>query len=301
MNYVQASDDYLMYLEVEKNYSLNTLTSYAFDLKLYGEFLTANNRSLDLDELTSSSVRRFVQDQVINHSTKPRTLQRRISCLKSFSKYCLKENYMKSDFTAGIQAPKADKNLPKYMTLQELNKLFTYLEHDPRPQRIRNELMFKLLATTGMRRQELVDLTWEQVNLDNQTILVRGKGKKERLLPLHPIVLPLFQDYQETLLEQQKHYSEPIFYNQKNKPLNPRGLHKIFKEILERAGLPAHRFSLHHLRHTFATLLLQENKDKVDLRTLQELLGHESLATTSVYTHIDFEQKKKAINSFLIG
>ncbi|MED3691917.1 site-specific integrase [Peribacillus butanolivorans] len=79
MNYVQASDDYLMYLEVEKNYSLNTLTSYAFVLKLHGDFLTANNRSLDLDELTSSSVRRFVQDQVINHSIKPRALQRRIS------------------------------------------------------------------------------------------------------------------------------------------------------------------------------------------------------------------------------
>ncbi|MFF2456883.1 tyrosine-type recombinase/integrase [Peribacillus simplex] len=235
------------------------------DLKLYGEFLIANNRSLDLDELTSSSVRRFVQDQVINHSIKPRTLQRRISCLKSFSKYSLKENNMKSDFTAGIQAPKADKNSPKY--LQELHKLFTYVEHDLRPQRVRNELMFKLLATTGMRRQELVDLTWEQVNLENQTILVRGKGRKERLLPLHPIVLPIFQDYQETLLEQQKHYSEPNFYNRKNKPLNPRGLLKIFMEILERAGLPAHRFSLHHLRHTFATLLLQENKDKVDLRT----------------------------------
>ncbi|MFJ7975690.1 tyrosine-type recombinase/integrase [Peribacillus sp. NPDC096379] len=147
-----------------------------------------------------------------------------------------------------------------------------------------------------MRHQELVDLTWEQINLNNQTILVRGKGKK-RLLPLHPIVLPLFHIYKETLLEQQKHYSEPIFYNQKNKPLNPRGLHKIFKEILNRAGLPAHRFSLHHLRHTFATLLLQENKGKVDMRTLQELLRNESLAITSIYTHIDFEQKKKAINS----
>ncbi|CAN7264916.1 tyrosine-type recombinase/integrase [Peribacillus frigoritolerans] len=81
-----------------------------------------------------------------------------------------KENYLKSDFTAGIQAPKADKNLPKYMTLQELHKLFTCLEHDSRPQRIRNELMFKLLATTGMRRPELVDLIWEQVILENQTI-----------------------------------------------------------------------------------------------------------------------------------
>ena len=110
-----------------------------------------------------------------------------------------------------------------------------------------------------------MDLTWEQINLNNQTILVRGKGKKELLLSFYPIVLPLFHVYKETLLEQQKHYSEPIFYNQRNKSLNPRGLHKIFKEILDRAGLPAHRFSLHHLRHTFATLLLQENKDKVDI------------------------------------
>ncbi|WP_346729032.1 tyrosine-type recombinase/integrase [Lederbergia citrea] len=77
---------------------------------------------------------------------------------------------MKSGFTAGIQSPKVDKKLPIYMTLQELHKLFTYLEHDPRPQRIRNELMLKLLSTAGMRRQELVDLTWEQVNLENQTI-----------------------------------------------------------------------------------------------------------------------------------
>lgn len=299
MNYVQAMDDYLLYLEVEKNYSVNTLSSYSFDLRLYQEFLQKNNRSLDLDDFTSSSVRRFVQDQVINHGIKPRTLQRRISSLRSFSQYCLKENYMKSDFTAGIQAPKSDKKLPKYMTLQELQKLFVYLEHDDRPQALRNECMFKLLATTGMRRQEIVDLIWEQVNLDNNTILIRGKGKKERLLPLHPLVVKIFQQYKNSLSEQQKHYSEPIFYNRNNQKLNPRGLHKIFKEILDRAGLPAHRFSLHHLRHTFATLLLQENKDKVDLRTLQELLGHESLATTSMYTHIDFEQKKRAINSFL--
>ncbi|MGM0877425.1 MAG: tyrosine-type recombinase/integrase [Bacillota bacterium] len=301
MNYVQATDDYLMYIEVEKNYSVNTLNSYAYDLRLFGDFLQQNDRSLNLDEMTSSSVRRFVQDQVINHGIKPRTLQRRISCLKSFCQFCLKENLMKSDFTAGIVAPKSDKKLPKFMSLQELTKLFMFLENNDRPQAIRNELMFKLLATTGMRRQELVDLTWEQIDLDNNTILVRGKGKKERLLPLHPIVIPLIKPYRNCLSEQQIHYSEPIFYNKNHQVLNPRGLHKIFKETLEKAGLPSHRFSLHHLRHTFATLLLQENKDKVDLRTLQELLGHESLATTSMYTHIDFEQKKRAINSFLIS
>lgn len=142
-----------------------------------------NHRSLDLNELTASSVRRFVQDQVINHGIKPRTLQRRISCLKSFSQFCLKENYMKMDFTAGIEAPKADKKLPKYMSLQELQKLFSSLESNTSPRGIRNVLMFKLLATTGMRRQELVDLTWEQVDLVSQTIKIFGS----------PFILPLFR------------------------------------------------------------------------------------------------------------
>jgi site-specific recombinase XerD len=140
-----------------------------------------------------------------------------------------------------------------------------------------------------------------QLDLDNNTIRVFGKGKKERLLPLHPMVIPLFSQYQERLLEHQIHSSEPIFLNKNGKKLNPRGLHVVFKNLLEKAGLPPKRFSLHHLRHTFATLLLQDSENKVDLHTLQELLGHESLATTSIYTHVDFEQKKKAIHSFLIG
>ncbi|MGZ9817682.1 site-specific integrase [Peribacillus simplex] len=105
-----------MYLEVEKDYSLNTLTSYTFDLKLYGEFLTANNRFIDVDEHTSSRVRCFVQNQVNQHGIKPRTLNPAISCLKSFSTYCLLENYMMSDCSAGVKHH-ADKNLPKYMTL----------------------------------------------------------------------------------------------------------------------------------------------------------------------------------------
>ncbi|WHZ00064.1 tyrosine-type recombinase/integrase [Peribacillus simplex] len=119
--------------------------------------------------------------------------------------------------------------------------------------------MFKLPATTGMRRQELVDLIWVQVNLENQTILVRGKGKKNAFSPFTPLSYRNFKTIKKLFLSSKT----PIFYNQKNKPINPRGLHKIFKEILERAGLPAHRFSLHHLRHTFDTLLLQENKDDV--------------------------------------
>lgn len=108
----------------------------------------------------------------------------------------------------------------------------------------------------------------------------------------------------ESLEEYQLHPSQPVFLNKNDKKLNSHGLHKLFKEILQKAGLPPQRSSLHHLRHTFATLLIQDNKEnvdlRVDLRTVQELLGHKSLVTTQVYTHVDFEQKKKAIETFNI-
>ncbi len=296
----QAIDEFLLYLQVERNYSPNTLDSYEYDLKTFQDFLVRHNRSTQLEDLIPTTIRRFIQEMVVKYDLKPRTMARKISCLKSLSSYCLKERFITVDFMAGIETPKHDKKLPVYMTLSELQKLFRYLESDQGRFALRNHLMFKILPSTGIRRQELVDLTWQQVNFDNMTLKVFGKGKKERLLPLHPMVHQLFLDYRYSLLAYQIHPEEPIFRNKNGEKLNARGLHKIFKETLEKAGLPPKRFSLHHMRHTFATLLLQENKENVDIRTLQELLGHESLATTSVYTHVDFEQKRKAIHSFHI-
>jgi integrase len=103
--------------------------------------------------------------------------------------------------------------------------------------------MFKLLAITGMRRQELVDLTWEQLDFYNETIRIYGKGKKERLLPLHAMVIPLLKKYKDSLKEYRTHPQEPVFLNHHGKPINPRGLHRIFKDVLKKAGLPPHRFS----------------------------------------------------------
>jgi site-specific recombinase XerD len=313
MEFQHALDEFLLYLDVEKNYSKNTLTSYESDLTLFMNFLQDHKRSTDLSNLNPSLVRRFIQQQTLQEHNKPRTMRRRISSLKSFCQFCLKEHMMSSDFMAGIQSPKMDNKLPVYMNLEEIHKLFTSLEKDERPLSLRNEVIFKLLATTGMRRQELIDLTWQQIDLYNETILIFGKGKKERLLPLHSIMLPLLKRFKEALPEHQVHPLEPVFRNGRGQALNPRGLNVIFKDVLQKAGLPPQRFTLHHLRHTFATLLLQQgnaktvdekgnvhyiNKEKIDLRTLQELLGHESLVTTQVYTHIDFDSKKKAIDSF---
>lgn len=295
-----AIDEFILYIQIEKNYSSHTITSYAHDLNQFRDFLHDHHCSTDLVDITRTQVRLFIQTQLGKQKQKTRSVNRKISCLKSLTKYCMREKYLTHDFMSGIETPKFDTNLPVYMSLEDLQQLFQALEKDDSSLAKRNEVMFKLLAATGMRRSELVSLTWGQFDFSNQTIRVLGKGKKERLLPLHEALVPLLEEYKRTLKPYQLYPTEPVFLNKNGYSLDPRGLHLIFKKSLEKAGLPPSRFSLHHLRHTFATLMLQENKDNIELRTLQELLGHDSLTTTQVYTHVEFEQKKKAIQSFNI-
>lgn len=183
----------------------------------------------------------------------------------------------------GIEKPKLDKSLPVYMTLDELKCFLNYLNSADNHFALRNKAMFMLLVLTGMRRSELVNLTWRQLDLVNKTIRILDKGKKERIVPLYPSVVPVLIDYREAQGETLTNDNSWIFLNKNGTQLNPRGLHKIFKEALENAGLDSKRYSLHHLRHTFATLLLQTNSQNVDLRILQEILGHESLATTQIF------------------
>ncbi|MEH7351919.1 tyrosine-type recombinase/integrase [Gottfriedia acidiceleris] len=143
-----------LYLQVEKNYSLCTIDSYHNDFQCLLHFLNANNRSTRLEDISPALIRRFIQDQVTRHNVKPKTVQRRISSMKSFSRFCLKVQFTTKDFTAGIEAPKHDKLLAIYITLNELKMLFNYLEDDDCASSLRNGLIFKLFATSGMRRQE---------------------------------------------------------------------------------------------------------------------------------------------------
>nr|WP_312752913.1 tyrosine-type recombinase/integrase [Bacillus mobilis] len=295
-----AIDEFLLYLEVEKNCSNNTVIGYECDLNNFVSFLQSHKRSLDVNDINKALVRRFIQERVKNDHLSAASIHRQISALRSLAKYCINENIIETNFMNGIEKPKLDKKLPIYMTLQELRRFLAHLEGVQGRFALRNKVMFTLLATTGMRRQELVELTWSQLDLDNAVVRILGKGKKERIVPLHPIVIPMLQDYKNHLPDFLTQDSNCLFLNKNGKQLNPRGLHKIFKETLNATGVDSKRFSLHHLRHTFATLLLQENSENVDLRVIQELLGHTSLLTTQVYTHVNYEQKQKAVTTFNI-
>jgi site-specific recombinase XerD len=189
-----------LYLQIDKNYLLNTVDGYAYDLRCF-EFLNSKWYSVQLNDITKTHVRLFIQHQITKENVKSRTIYRIISCLKLFSKYCVKENLIDSDFMIGIDTPKTDSKLPTYMSLLELQKLFRFLQQDSSRMAMRNHLLFKLLATPGMRRSEIVEITWEQIDLSNNTIRINGKGKKERLLPLYPMVVPLIKSYMENLKE----------------------------------------------------------------------------------------------------
>ncbi len=186
MELQQAFDEFLLYLEVEQNYSEHTLTGYESDLHALLRFLTVHKRSTMLQELNPTIIRRFIQYQRTKTFVSPRTLQRRISSLKSFCTFCLKEKFIDEDFMAGIKAPKSDSKLPVYMNLEELKQLFSSLENDNGPLSLRNEALFKLMATTGMRKSELVHLTWQQLDFYNETILILGKGKRNASSPSIP-------------------------------------------------------------------------------------------------------------------
>jgi site-specific recombinase XerD len=138
-----AIDEFLLYLEIEKNYSHHTLRGYSFDLKLFEDFLIRHNRSLELNDITKSLVRRFLQEKITKEHMKPRTIHRKISCLKSFAKYCTRENLLMNDFMTGIEKPKNDSKLPVYMSLQDLQKLFKYLDQANGRFVLRNNMMFK--------------------------------------------------------------------------------------------------------------------------------------------------------------
>ncbi|WP_267897040.1 site-specific integrase [Lysinibacillus yapensis] len=184
-----AIDEFILYIEIEKNYSTHTVTSYEYDLQHFLEFLTNHQCSTDLNEITKTLVRRFIRYELSTRHQQARSVNRKISSLKSFTKFCLEEKYLQHDFMTGIETPKTDAKLPVYMTVKDLQQLFHSLEQDRSRLAQRNELMFKLLVTTGMRRSELVSLTWEQLDFTNETVKIYGKGKKERLLPLHPQVM----------------------------------------------------------------------------------------------------------------
>ena len=279
-------ENFLHYLTVERAVSRNTVSSYRNDLTQLIDFLSVNLK-LDFgnnwNEITHNHLIEYI-NSMDQKSYSPATRSRKIASTKSFFIFLLEEGIISNNLMKDIKLPKSGKILPKPLTNDEVNKILN-IPTDDAPDSIRNRAMVELLYATGMRVTELVSLTLQDLHLDEGFIRCFGKGYKERVIPIHQHAIDLINIY---IFKARPHFltdgidNKFVFLNYKGDSLSRQGFWLILKRLCLKAGITS-KVSPHLLRHSFATHLLTGG---APLRHVQELLGHSSINTTQIYTHL---------------
>jgi integrase/recombinase XerC len=278
------------YLLTERNYSSHTIVNYEIDLRDFDVFMKAEGIDT-VNELTYQLARRYLAFLHKKNLSKS-TISRKISSLRTFFKYLESKKYVSDNPFAVLTLPKQDKKIPKFFYPQEIEAIYTSIDRkDPLGQR--NFAILELLYGCGLRVSELCGLEMHHVNVTNNVILVKGKGNKQRYVPLNPFAKESLFDYlngaRRELLIKSKSNTQIIFLNHRGNKLTTRGVRDILSRIIENtAGVSD--ISPHMLRHTFATHLLNNG---ADIRSVQELLGHSLLSTTQIYTHVSKEKLRQ--------
>ena len=277
-------DHFIKYLSNEKRYPETTITSYSNDLDNYYSYIILkkiNYKTINKDEIRSYL--KYLDE--LNYSKS--TISRILSALRHFYNYLIKEDIIESNIFKTIRNPKKDKKLPNFLQSDELIKIFDSIDITT-DLGLRNRLIFELLYATGLRVSELHNLKIKDIDFNNNEIKVLGKGNKERITFFGEYAAKYLDDYLNTsrknLLKGKT--TDYLLINNNGEHLSIRGIQDIVNKEVEHAALK-HHISPHVLRHTFATDLLNNG---ADLKSVQELLGHESLSTTQIYTHITNER-----------
>jgi integrase/recombinase XerC len=275
-------DKFLNYITIEKNYSPHTLTNYKIDLSEFEEFL--NNQAVnDIKRIDYFILRKFLAS-LAEKSLNKRSVSRKISTLKSFFKFMMREGEVKNNPAVSLIYPKLEKPLPKFLTEDEIRKILD-LPAGEDILDLRDRAILEFLYSTGARVSELSASKINDLDLISGIVKVMGKGRKERLLPLgEPAVLSL-----KKYLDKRTDKNPSIFINRRYGSLTERGVRLLVDKYIRKASV-SFKVSPHTLRHSFATHLLNRG---ADLRSVQELLGHSSIATTQVYTHLTIDTLKK--------
>ena len=277
-------DKFLNYLIIEKNYSSYTATSYKTDLCNFEDFLNSREKKgVDLKNVDYFLLRKFLSS-LSDRNLNKRTLSRKISTLKSFFKFLMREGITTSNPAASLIYPRLDKPLPKFLTEKEIEEVLRLPEGNSLL-KLRDRAIFEFLYSTGARVSELVSLKIEAIDLISGFVKVKGKARKERLLPLGDPAINCLKKY----LDKRQDKNRALFINKRGGTLTDRGVRDIIDKYMKKASISL-KLSPHAFRHSFATHLLNRG---ADLRSVQELLGHSSISTTQVYTHLNMESLKK--------
>jgi len=288
----------------EYNYDLNTFLKYIlYHFKMTNEKdlkqISIRNMSLEtISKITLDDIHSFLFYLTNTYNSKAATRARKVSSIRVFFNYlCNKAGLIEKNPAQNLETPKLDKRIPKYLTLDDSKKLLEAVNDMDDRNKERDYAIITLFLNCGMRLSELVGINIKDINFNDQKLNVIGKGNKERTIYLNSACMNAVNKYLAVRPHDNIKYDskDALFLSERRERISNRTVQYIVKQELKRAGLDTNKYSVHKLRHTAATLMYKYGN--VDIRALQELLGHESISTTEIYTHVDNSQIRNAVES----
>ncbi len=302
--------DFLNYLQTIRGKSINTVQVYFYDLRVFFRFLKLHrnlaDKKMEFDEISISDVEVSLLQTVTlsdlysymsfvsnNRDNTSHARARKVASLKTFFNYLTtKAKLLDTNPTSELESPKILKRLPRYLNVEESKKLLTSVSNDDGQNTTRDFAIITIFLNCGIRLSELVGINLSSIK--NDTLTVIGKGDKERSIPLNNACLQAIDAYIKVRPTSGIKDKNALFISGRKQRISKESVQKIVKKYIKEAGLDPQRYSTHKLRHTAATLMYKYGN--VDIRALQELLGHQSIATTEIYTHLDQQQLRDAVS-----
>ena len=299
------------------NKSPNSVKEYNYDINMFLKYMMVrfklteetdyNNINISnfsvstLKDISLDDIHAFISHLAIDNRSKPATRARKVSTIRIFFKYLTdKEHIIDYNPAQNLETPKLEKRMPKYLSLDDSKKLLNIAADEKNRNKERDFAIITLFLNCGMRLSELVGINIKDIDFEEYKMNIIGKGNKERTIYLNKACINAINDYlkvrpKEGVKVDNKHSEKALFLSEQRKRISNRTVQHIVNKELLQAGLDPTKYSVHKLRHTAATLMYQYGN--VDIRALQELLGHESISTTEIYTHVSNEQVRNAIES----
>ncbi len=286
--------DYQHYLKIERGLSKNSIDSYSNDIKKLIQFIEANSYNYNPKNINNETIQQFIYEasKVIN----ARSQARLISGLRNFFDYLMFEEYRDNNPTDLLESPKIGRKLPDTLSEEDIDKIIAQIDLS-KPEGERNRAMFETLYSCGLRVSEMINLKISDLFFDESFIRVLGKGNKQRFVPINTYTIKLitiYKDLVRTKIKVQKGFEDNLFLNRRGKVISRNMVFMILKDLVIKAGIDKN-VSPHTLRHSFATHLLENG---ADLRSIQQMLGHESITTTEIYMHLDKSHLKGVVEKF---